>query len=201
MYENSGATMAPLPPLSDFHKKWSSCSNFWQKSSFSGRKSVSLNKSSLMYGAFLDAFQKCHMVISKYSPSNNTIAYEKIYDKIKTIVLGKNSQEEHHHIFHESSNKKSNLHCARLIPFRVSRVNGPSPRFWARVHRPTLYGCNDGESLATCEDLIGSKFERHTSRNRNIRPITCAIKSISNPSVVLHWWCFVNSKTFNFIVR
>jgi len=41
-----------------------------------------------------------------------------------------------------------NLHYARLIPFPVSRVSGAHLSGFAP--RPTLQGCNGGESLATC---------------------------------------------------
>jgi len=47
-----------------------------------------------------------------------------------------------------STNKKSNLHYTRLIPFQVSRVSGAHLRGF--VPEPTHQGCNCGESLATC---------------------------------------------------
>jgi len=61
----------------------------------------------------------------------------------------------------------------RFIPFWVSWVS--SAYIHGFVPGPTLQGCSDDESLATCGRFDWLKIEPHTSRSKSVRLTTCAI--------------------------
>jgi len=66
--------------------------------------------------------------------------------------------------------KKSNLHYTRSIPFRVSRVSSVQLRGFTQG--PPIKVVAVASRWQRVGDLIGSRFESHTSRIRSRRLTT-----------------------------